>query len=169
MAKCKPLIYVRIESNEVLIKDWILPQNEFISNTFERTTEMYKMQNSFVNISFFCIYSRRSDILEVLTTQEILPFDDDILNLPTAVSPPLPQPSQSRNTTGNNNGFIWVQNYLPIFPESLKLTACFCDYLNYRCQSGDILSNLLHRKVFYDKEESSNNSSSEFSNANTVG
>ena len=130
---------------------------------------MYKMQNSFVNISFFCIYSRRSDILEVLTTQEILPFDDDILNLPTAVSPPLPQPSQSRNTTGNNNGFIWVQNYLPIFPESLRLTACFCDYLNYRCQSGDILSNLLHRKVFYDKEESSNNSSSEFSNANTVG
>ena len=107
--------------------------------------------------------------MEVLTTQEILPFDDDILNLPTAVSPPLPQPSQSRNTTGNNNGFIWVQNYLPIFPESLKLTACFCDYLNYRCQSGDILSNLLHRKVFYDKEESSNNSSSEFSNANTVG
>ena len=54
---------------------------------------MYKMQNSFVNISFFCIYSRRSNILEVLTTQEILPFDDDILNLPTAVSPPVSPPA----------------------------------------------------------------------------
>ena len=114
---------------------------------------------------FIYFYSRRSDILDVLTSQEIVPFDDVLKNLPSALPQNRPQ---SRNNATGNNGFIWVQNYLPIFPESLKLTACFCDYLNYRCQSGDILSNLLHRKVFYDKEESSN-SSSEFSNANTVG
>ena len=48
--------------------------------------------------------------------------------------------------------FIWVENFLWL-PESLSFSSCFTDYLNNRCQSGQILCNLLQRKVYFEKEE----------------
>ena len=61
------------------------------------------------------------------------------------ISSPVSSPSR-KNGKAN---FVWVENFLS-FPDDLNWSECFLDYLNYRCQSGEILSHLLRRKVLSD-------------------
>ena len=48
--------------------------------------------------------------------------------------------------------FVLVNNFLR-FPSYINLSRCFTDYLNYRCQNGEILAKLLARKVCMQDED----------------
>ena len=60
--------------------------------------------------------------------------------------------SKDSHAKAFSRGFITVNNYF-WFPAHLNLSQCFLDYLNFRCQGGEILLNLLTRKVSIEDEE----------------
>ena len=60
--------------------------------------------------------------------------------------------SKDSHAKAFSRGFITVNNYF-WFPPQLNLSPCFLDYLNFRCQGGEILLNLLTRKVSIEDEE----------------
>lgn len=87
--------------------------------------------------------ARRQEIIEALINFGILGAAEAV-----QISDTIFQPSYNA-TVGSSprcKGFILVNNFLR-FPSYMKLSSCFVDYLNYRCQSGEILSKLLARKV----------------------
>ena len=84
---------------------------------------------------------RRRSIIRGLQVLDLIPS-----NLAQKI---ISSPASNVESPSRRNGkanFVWVENFLS-FPDDLKWSECFLDYLNYRCQSGEILSHLLRRKV----------------------
>jgi len=91
---------------------------------------------------------RRREIIQTLIEFGVISGDDgvDMLESPTRGI------SKDSHAKAFSRGFITVNNYF-WFPAHLNLSQCFLDYLNFRCQGGEILLNLLTRKVSIEDEE----------------
>ena len=91
---------------------------------------------------------RRHEILQILIDFGIISQDDgvDMLESPTRGIYKDSFHTKAARSFINLNNYFW-------FPQHLNLSSCFLDYLNYRCQGGDILLNLLTRKVTIEDDE----------------
>lgn len=87
---------------------------------------------------------RRQDIISTLVDFAILtPSEGEKILQTVYVKKCLGSP--------RNKGFVLINNYFK-FPTNLNLSPCFKDYLNFRCQNGEILTNLLRRKAQFEND-----------------
>lgn len=95
--------------------------------------------------------ARRQEIIEALIAFGVISYDEgrQISDTPYVR---LCSGGNAGSSSPRCKGFVLVNNFLR-FPSYMNFSGCFVDYLNYRCQSGEILSRLLARKVFLEDDD----------------
>ena len=119
-------------------------EDEYYSNSFSTTKEINAISVQDLKSDD---QARRHEIIQTLIEFGVVSADDGI----DMELSPTRGISKDSHSLAVSRGFVKVNNFL-WFPQQLNLSPCFLDYLNFRCQGGEILHNLLTRKVSIEDE-----------------
>lgn len=92
--------------------------------------------------------ARRQEIIETLIAFGVISYEEGKQISDT----PYVRLCNTVTSSPRCKGFVLVNNFLR-FPPYMNFSGCFLDYLNFRCQNGEILSRLLARKVFLEEDD----------------